>query len=129
MFSAYPIRFPAQLRPHLRALRKKRSLTQAQLGELVGVSQARIAEIEANPGVVNFEQMLQLLSALGVTVCLQGDAAASSTSNVAADHSVMQPKKNRASASAAGTSSLKTPQPVESAARQNFIIRPKKGTW
>lgn len=129
MPSAYPIRFPAQLRPHLRALRKKRGLTQAQLGELVGVSQARIAEIEANPGVVNFEQMLQLLSALGVTVCLQGDAAASIASDFAADHSVMQPKKNRTSASAAGTSSLKTPQPVDSPARQNFIIRPKKGTW
>lgn len=129
MPTAYPIRFPAQLRPHLRALRKKRGLTQAQLGELVGVSQARIAEIEANPGVVNFEQMLQLLSVLGVTMCLHGDASASSSSDFAADHSVMQPKESPTSASDAGTNSRKTSQATQSAARQNFIIRPKKGTW
>lgn len=108
MPSAYPIRFPAQLRPHLRALRKKRGLTQAQLGELVGVSQVRIAEIEANPGVVNFEQMLQLLSALGVTVSLHEKAPA------------------------AKTEALKTPE-VKTEKGQapgpNFNVRQKKGAW
>lgn len=73
----YPIRFSAQLRQHLRALRKKHGLTQAQVGDLIGVSQARIAEIEATPGLVSFEQMLQLLSALGVTLSLQEEPAAS----------------------------------------------------
>lgn len=77
MLANYPIRFSAQLRQHLRALRKKHGLTQAQVGELIGVSQARIAEIEANPGLVSFEQMLQLLSALGVTLSLQEEPAAS----------------------------------------------------
>jgi transcriptional regulator with XRE-family HTH domain len=70
MNNTYPIKFTAQLRQHLRALRKKRGLTQAQLGLLVGVSQARIAEIEANPGLVSFDQMMQLLAALEVTVSL-----------------------------------------------------------
>jgi len=70
MTNSYPIRFSAQLRQHLRALRSKRGLTQAQLGALVGVSQARIAEIEASPGLVSFEQLMQLLSALDVTVSL-----------------------------------------------------------
>lgn len=70
MDSTYPIRFTGQLRQHLRSLRKRRGLTQAQLGALVGVSQARIAEIEANPSVVSFEQLVQMLSALEVTLSL-----------------------------------------------------------
>lgn len=45
-------------------------MTQAQVGALVGVSQARIAEIEANPGAVSLEKLMQLLSALGVTMLL-----------------------------------------------------------
>lgn len=77
----YPIRFADQLRQHLRALRKRRGLTQAQVGSLVGVSQARIAEIEANPGLVNFEQILQLLSALGVTMTLEEEPSASIAPN------------------------------------------------
>jgi HTH-type transcriptional regulator/antitoxin HipB len=67
----YPLRFVDQLRPHLKALRKKRGLTQAQAGALVGVSQARIAEIEANPGAVSLEQLTKLLSALGATFFLR----------------------------------------------------------
>ena len=47
MATAFPVRFPDQLRQHLRALRKRHGLTQAQLGALIGVSQARIAEMIA----------------------------------------------------------------------------------
>ncbi|RJG02875.1 helix-turn-helix domain-containing protein [Noviherbaspirillum sedimenti] len=129
MLHAYPIRFPAQLRPHLRALRKMRGLTQTQLGEQVGVSQARIAEIEANPGVVNFEQMLQLFSTLGVTVSLQENASASRAFDFATDHSVKQAKENRAPASDDEADSFKTSKDVQSASRRNFSIRQKKGTW
>jgi HTH-type transcriptional regulator/antitoxin HipB len=70
----YPLRFSDQLRQHLRALRKRRGLTQAQLGSMVGVSQARIAEIEANPGLVNFDQILQLLATLGATLRLEDNS-------------------------------------------------------
>jgi transcriptional regulator with XRE-family HTH domain len=51
-------------------MRKNRDLTQAQLGSIVGVSQARIAEIEANPGLVSLDQLIQLFSALGVGLSL-----------------------------------------------------------
>lgn len=68
--NTYPILFTTQLRQHLRALRKKRGLTQAQLGALIGVSQARIAEIEANPGLVSFDQLMQLFSAFDVRLSL-----------------------------------------------------------
>lgn len=66
----YPLRIPDQLRPHLRALRKRQGLTQAQLGALVGVKQARIAEIEANPGAVSLDQLNRVLAALGATLHL-----------------------------------------------------------
>ncbi|KQX27180.1 helix-turn-helix domain-containing protein [Variovorax sp. Root434] len=73
----FPLRFVDQLRPHLKALRKKRGLTQAQAGALVGVSQARIAEIEANPGAVGFEQLMKLLSVLGASFYLREETPSS----------------------------------------------------
>lgn len=72
---AYPVHFSEQMRQHLRSLRKSRGLTQAELGLLLGVSQARIAEIESKPGAVSVEQLMKLLSALGVTLMLQEDVS------------------------------------------------------
>ncbi len=70
----YPLRLADQLRAHLRALRKQRGLTQAQLGQRLGLSQVRIAEIEARPGVVSVDQLLKILSALDATLVLQDRA-------------------------------------------------------
>jgi HTH-type transcriptional regulator/antitoxin HipB len=106
MASAFPVRFPDQLRQHLRALRKRHGLTQAQLGALVGVSQARIAEIEANPGLVNFEQVMKLLSVLGVTLTLHEETST--------------PAKPPA---------LNSDREVQPTSRRNFVARPKKGSW
>lgn len=70
----YTIHIPTQLREHLRALRKERGLTQAALGRLLGVGQARVAEIENNPGVVSVDQLMRVLSALQASLVLR-DAA------------------------------------------------------
>ncbi|HEY5800963.1 MAG TPA: helix-turn-helix domain-containing protein [Burkholderiaceae bacterium] len=78
----YPIPFPAQLRHHLRALRKKRGLTQAQAGALIGVSQARIAEIEAQPGLVSLDQLMHLLAVLGAGLALSDAAQMSPATDV-----------------------------------------------
>jgi len=67
----YPLRLADQLRAHLRALRKQRGLTQAELGQRLGLGQVRIAEIEANPGLVRVDQIVKLLSMLGVTLVLR----------------------------------------------------------
>ena len=69
----YPLRLADQLKPHLRALRTQRGLTQAQLGRKLGLGQVRIAEIEANPGLVSTDQLLRLLSALGASLVLRDD--------------------------------------------------------
>ena len=123
MVTAFPVRFPDQLRQHLRALRKRHGLTQAQLGALIGVSQARIAEIEASPGLVNFEQLMKLLSVLGVSLTLQEEAAV--------------PAATRAPAAKASKPKAIKPQPkpssrppeVKSESRRTLVARPKKGSW
>lgn len=67
----YPLKISEQLRPQLQALRKKRGLTQAQLGAALGVTQARIVEIEANPGIVSLQQVMQVLHALDAGLVLR----------------------------------------------------------
>ena len=67
----YPIQSPGQLSSHLRALRKARGLSQAQLGAVLGVGQTRVTRIEHDPTAVSVEQFLGLLNALGVQMVLR----------------------------------------------------------
>jgi HTH-type transcriptional regulator/antitoxin HipB len=67
----YPIHFAGQLKQHLRSLRKARRMTQAHLARALGTTQSRVAHIEANPSAVSFDQLFQILSALGVDVVLR----------------------------------------------------------
>jgi HTH-type transcriptional regulator / antitoxin HipB len=138
---SFPLRIPDPLKQHLRALRKSRGLTQGQLGALVGVRQARIAEIEANPGAVSLDQLTKVLAALGGTLHLHsaegagperqvvpgaGPKALPSTptsvakraSKKAADLVVSAPTGRRGPARA-----------TKLAAVNGIVIRPKKGTW
>jgi HTH-type transcriptional regulator / antitoxin HipB len=83
----YPLKTTEQLRQQLRSLRKSRRLTQAQLGALIGVTQARVVEIEANPGAVSLQQIMQVLHALGAGIVIRDSEA----DLVAAD-GLLQPK-------------------------------------
>jgi HTH-type transcriptional regulator/antitoxin HipB len=67
----YPITLSSQLKPHLRSLRKARGLTQAELALRLGVGQSRVADIEANPGAVSVEQLLQILALLQAQVVVR----------------------------------------------------------
>lgn len=96
----YPLQLADQLRAHLQALRKQRGLTQAQLGQRLGLSQVRIADIEARPGLVSVDQLVRILSALDATLVLRDQAAA-----------------------AAKPAASRKPLPPAPAAR------PKKGSW
>jgi len=71
----YPINFAEQLAQHLRAFRKSRGLTQAQLAMHLGVTQSRVADIEKNPGKVSLESLLKVLSALDARMMLRSEAA------------------------------------------------------
>lgn len=60
-----PITTAAQLQTVLRAMRTSRGLSQAALGLRIGVSQRRIAAIEAAPGRASFDQLSKIIAILG----------------------------------------------------------------
>lgn len=60
----YPVDTPTQLKAVLRALRKARGLSQAQVGQMMGVTQQRMAQIEAKPEVATFDTIVRLLAML-----------------------------------------------------------------
>lgn len=67
----FPVLLPDQLGPYLKGLRHSQGLTQTQLGQRLGLSQVRIAEIEKAPGRIRVDQLLQVLAALRTRVVLQ----------------------------------------------------------
>ena len=84
----YTLQVPSQLSSHLRALRKAKGLSQAELGKRLGLSQARMARIEGDPLSISVEQLLQVFVALGVQLILQprpADPPGTSTSTPADD--------------------------------------------
>lgn len=60
----HPVQLSAQLRQHLRSLRKARGLTQVRLAQRLGVVQSRVAAIEAKPGSLRVDQLLKVLALL-----------------------------------------------------------------
>ncbi len=54
----------------IKTARKKRKLTQGQLGELVGVKKAQISRLENSTGNVTFETVLKIFDALGAKLHL-----------------------------------------------------------
>ncbi len=70
----YPVSTSTQLSAVLRGLRQTRSLSQTQVGQLLGVNQKRIARIETVPGVTSFDQIARLVSALGGRLVIEADS-------------------------------------------------------
>jgi HTH-type transcriptional regulator / antitoxin HipB len=67
----YPVDTPQQLRTILRSLRQSRGLTQEQVGQMLGVTQKRIARIEAAPEVTAFDQIARMVSAMGYRLVIE----------------------------------------------------------
>lgn len=87
-----------------------------------GVSQARIAEIEANPGLVNLEQLMKLLSVLGVSLTLQEEPAVPAATRVPAA------KTAKPKAAKPEPKPSSRPPEVKPASRRTLVARPKKGS-
>lgn len=79
----YPLETSQQLSAVLKALRQSRQMTQAELGEQLGVNQKRVARIEAAPGVTSFDQISRLVALMGYRLVLEAlpssDAPAAAT--------------------------------------------------
>jgi HTH-type transcriptional regulator / antitoxin HipB len=67
----------SHLGDYLRALRRGRGFTQAQLGARLGVTGARISDIERDPSMVGFAQILTLLHTLGARAFIEVSEAGS----------------------------------------------------
>jgi HTH-type transcriptional regulator/antitoxin HipB len=134
----FPLHLTRQLREHLRSLRKARGLTQAGLGRLLGVGQARIAEIESNPGAVSVDQLMRLVSALQATLVLRDEATGAASGPTDPDAA--------AAADAAGVLRVAEAPPTRRrtapasreaapdadaapAGGRGFVIPPRKGSW
>jgi len=139
----YTIHFADLLRPHLKALRKKRGLTQAQLGAELGVGQVRIAEIEGSPGAVAVEQLVRLLSALDAALVIR-DILPDLASDERGKASVVMPEAPKRASRASKPVVLKGKRrparmkealssnpgaTVSATPARNVLIRPKKGSW
>ena len=93
----FPLRFADQLQQHIRALRKARNLTQAQLAHKLGVGQSRMADIEANPSAVSVEHLFKVLAALDAQLVLRDISA--TTAQGTATRPKRTAKKGRQAAS------------------------------
>ena len=127
MHMDFTIHLTSQLREHLRALRKARGLTQTALGRLLGIGQARVAEIENNPGVVSVDQLMKVLSTLRASLVLRDDvieviADRTDTASLNASTQVSQPKKPVKQEANPHANVLVT-------SKGGYFIRAKKGSW
>lgn len=82
----YRVATDKQLALMLKSLRKTRKLTQAQLGERLGMSQRMVAKLEAHPETASFARVFQALNALGIDVILK-DRSPANTDEAPAEKS------------------------------------------
>ena len=62
---------PSQVGLVLRAVRKSAKLSQRQLAAKLSLSQNRVSELETDPGSMRVDQLLAVLSALGLELQVQ----------------------------------------------------------
>jgi transcriptional regulator with XRE-family HTH domain len=75
MRNRFPIATAQQLTEYVRALRKSRGQTQADVARILGVSTARVAIIEKDVGRLSTSSLLALLSVLSAHLELHTDGA------------------------------------------------------
>ncbi|GHA50582.1 type II toxin-antitoxin system antitoxin HipB [Photobacterium aphoticum] len=59
---------PRQLANHLKLIRTKHQLTQAELAQRVGLKQATLSNFENNPDTTQLKTLFKIIQALGVKI-------------------------------------------------------------
>ena len=93
MRDRFPIATAQQLTEYVRALRKSRGQTQADVARILGVSTARVATIEKDVGRLSTSSLLALLSVLGAHLELHtgGEVTPAAGARDPADDSLQLP--------------------------------------
>jgi len=65
-----PLKTASQLGQMLRASRKARKWTQAEVASRIGLSQNRLSHLERHPEELGFRQLLAWASTLGLELCV-----------------------------------------------------------
>jgi len=116
----------------LKSLRKHRGLSQGELGAMVGVSQTRIAQIEAQAGTVSFDQILHLLQLLGADLVVRVDdnGKPPPARQPRGDAPAKISAKGRAGGLPSRGAGGAAPPPAAAAATHSVLFRPKaRGSW
>jgi len=67
----YPIQTLESLKLFIRAFRKQKGVTQADMAEKLGISQQAYARFEGNPQLATFERLFLVLRILDVSVSME----------------------------------------------------------
>jgi len=111
----YPIAISSQIKQYLRSLRKSRGLTQTELAKRLGVGQSRVADIEADPGAISVEQLLQILAVLNAQLVVRD------TPSLTADNTI-----GAATSPNEGAASI---DPERTPSSHSIRAEPPKGQW
>lgn len=70
----FTITSATQLSTHFKSLRKAKGWSQADLGLKLGIGQARVAQIESDPGSISVDKLLQILHLLDAKLVIDAIA-------------------------------------------------------
>jgi len=70
-----------QLGQILQSARKQAGLTQASAARLLGLSQSRLSQLEADPNALQLGQLLPMLALLGLELIVQDKPAAAKSAD------------------------------------------------
>jgi len=83
----YNIAIVQQLSSLLKNMRKQSGMTQKDMGEKLGITQRRVAAIEASPESARFERILQMLSVLDADLVIRERSRETNKGSVAGEES------------------------------------------
>lgn len=72
----YLLQLPHQLSTQLKSLRRVAGMSQAELAELMGVSQSRVAAIERDPASISVRQLMEILRLLEAQLVIRARGSA-----------------------------------------------------
>jgi HTH-type transcriptional regulator/antitoxin HipB len=114
----------AQLSTHFKSLRKAKGWSQADLGRKLGVGQARVAQIESDPGSISVDKLLQILNSLDAKLVVDAQVEPKPLQHVAGEPVESWSPDRRTSAQPQSRSGMLLPQ--KSANNPSRISNPKK---